>query len=132
MKKSKINPIQRRKIKFIRRVKYNNSSCTCNQGHLHDSRGEASYCNDLELLKKAGEIKGYENQVTFDLVVNGKTICEHRVDFLVTTNSGKKEVNEFKGFATDVWNLKRKLFEAVYPDIKYIVVREKKGGKNGI
>jgi len=109
--------------RFIKRNKYNAKSCKCNQGHLHDSRGEAGYCNQLALLKKAGEILDYSIQRTFHLEVNGKTVCQHRVDFWVEGPGGNFEVHEFKGFATREWNLKRKLFEALYPDIPYYVVK---------
>ncbi|MFA5659607.1 MAG: DUF1064 domain-containing protein [Oscillospiraceae bacterium] len=109
---------------FRSNKKYGNKSCSCNQGHLHDSHGEAGYCNELALMQKAGEIKGYEIQRTFDLNVNGKKVCGHRVDFLVTNKEGKEEVHEFKGFATAEWNIKRKLFEAIYPEIEYIVIRK--------
>ena len=70
-------------------------------------------------MLKAREIKSYKTQVTYDLVVNGKRITGHRVDFEVENNNGSIEVHEFKGFATDVWVLKRKLFIALYPDIPY-------------
>ena len=56
-------------------------------------------------------------------MVNGIRITTHKVDFLVMTKKGKLEVNETKGFPTPEWNLKRKLFEALYPDIPYIVVK---------
>jgi hypothetical protein len=102
--------------------KYKNKSCTCHAGHNHDSRFEARYCDQLGLLVMAKEIKGYETQKTFDLKVNGKKICGHRVDFLVETNDDKQEVHECKGFATAEWKIKHKLFEANYPEIKYIVV----------
>ena len=107
-----------------KRLKYNNQTCICRQNHRHDSIAEGRYCDQLELLKKAGDIKDSELQVTFDLKVNGYKICGHRVDFLVTTNYGEKEVHEWKGFSTQIWNLKRKLFEAIYPDIKYITIRK--------
>ena len=97
-------------------------SCTCHQGHLHDSRFEAGYCDDLHLLQRAGEIKGIKNQVTYDLKVNGRQICTHRVDFVVTNNAGIEEVHECKGFGTEVWRIKKKLFEACYPEINYIVI----------
>ena len=35
--------------------KYRNKKTICNQGHKHDSKKEALYCNDLELLKRAFE-----------------------------------------------------------------------------
>ena len=102
--------------------KYNNTKCECLSEHKHDSRAEAGYCDQLRLLKKAKEIKSYETQVSFPMTVNGKTICTHRVDFVVTLPNGKKEAHEVKGFATDVWNLKRKLFEAIY-EMPYIVIK---------
>ena len=90
---------------------------------MHDSRAEAGYCNQLNVLEKSGEIKSYEIQKTFRLDVNGKHICNHRVDFLVTNKNGEVMVEEFKGFGTEVWRIKKKLFEACYPGIEYIVVR---------
>lgn len=109
--------------KFLNRSKYHNITCKCWADHIHDSRAEAAYCDQLNALKRAGKIKSYEIQKTFPLVVNGKTICTHRVDFVVTGNDGRIRVEEFKGFATRVWAIKKKLFEAVYPDIEYIVVK---------
>jgi len=114
------------RIQYFKRNKYSNKRCRCNQDHFHDSIGEAAYCNLLGILKKGGQIKDYETQKTFDLKVNGTTICRHRVDFLVTNNNGNVEVREYKGgriTETAVWNIKRKLFEACYPDIPYIVIR---------
>lgn len=117
-----IYPIKKRKIRFS---KYHSATCRCNQGHIHDSRGEAGYCNQLTLLVKAKEIQGYEIQKTYDLRVNGKLICRHRVDFVVTKLDGNCEIHEYKGFATQVWNIKRKLFEACYLSIPYLVVRHR-------
>jgi len=71
---------------------------------------------------KAGEIKEIEQQKSFTFVVNGKTICRHIPDFLVTENDGSKAVHEYKGFADKVWPIKKKLFEALYPEIPYIVI----------
>lgn len=109
--------------KILKLNKYSNESSTCRRKHLHDSIGEARYCDQLDLLVKAKEIKEFKIQVDYPLVVNKITVCVHRVDFEVTTIKNKTEINEFKGFATQVWNLKRKLFKACYPGIPYIVVR---------
>ena len=108
--------------KFFQYNKYKNKSCTCNVGHIHDSRGEARYCDELQLLKKAKEISDFEIQKTFSLKAYDKHITNHRVDFVIIKNDGSQEVHEFKGFATDVWKLKQKLFEANFPEIPYIVV----------
>jgi hypothetical protein len=99
----------------------NYASATCLKGHRHDSVGEAAYCNQLQLLLKAGEIIDIEYQKTFDLCIDGKKICGHRVDFLVTMPDGSKCVHEYKGFATQLWALKKKMFEACYPEIEYKV-----------
>ena len=107
----------------FRPSKYKNKSCFCGQGHIHDSIGEAGYCNQLALLVKTKEIKSYKIQQTYRFKVKGKHITTHRVDFVVTTKEGKIEVHEAKGFATEVWRIKWKLFEALYPKIPYIVVR---------
>ena len=114
------------RMQYFKRNKYRNRSSRCNSGHLHASMGEAAYCNLLALLKKGGQIKDYETQKSFDLKVNGKTICRHIPDFLVTNNDGTQEVREYKGgriTETAVWNIKRKLFCACYEDIPYIVIR---------
>jgi len=117
------------RTKYAKPKKSNNTSCCCLNNHWHDSIGEADYCNQLSLLVKAKEIKEYKSQETFPLKVNGKTVCSHRVDFLVTNNYGEQEVHEYKGgriTETAVWNIKRKLFEVLYPEIEYIVVRATK------
>jgi len=102
--------------------KYNNKKSTCGL-HYHDSKGEAGYCRQLQILKKAGKIQDFETQKTFDFYVNGKKICSHRVDFLVTTNEGKIEAHEYKGYEQNTWIIKKKLFEALYPEIDYIVIK---------
>jgi len=111
---------KRAKIKAKKKSKYRSISCRCDIGHRHDSRGEAAFCNKLHAIIQKGEIK---TQKTFRMIVNGKTITSHRVDFFVTYSDGREEVYEFKGFETKEWKIKHKLFEALYPEIPYIVVR---------
>lgn len=107
----------------IRQMKYGNKTTHCRQNHSpHQSGLEAAYCNELALLKKGKVIKGFQTQARYDLHVKGKKICEHYVDFLVTNKDGHLEVHETKGFATAAWNLKRKLFEALHPEIPYHVI----------
>lgn len=86
---------------------------TAKQGK-NDSKFEASKARDLELLVKAKEIKSFEEQVKISLQVNGFHICNYYIDFVVTHNDGDIEYIETKGYATDVWKLKWKLFEALY------------------
>ena len=114
---------------FIRvrkkKMKYPNKWTTCRQGHRHQSKYEARYCNDLALLIKAREIAYYDTQVRFEIEVHKKHICWYVADFLITAKDGSSEVHETKGHWTKDAKLKRKLFEACYPHIKYIVIKQK-------
>jgi len=115
-----------------RRGKYNARSCEAD-GHRFDSMKERDYYLILKDDKRLGRILSFERQVSFDLFAledvknpdgwGDVRVCSHIVDFLVTLPNGDIEVREVKGFATAVWDLKRKLFEANYPDIPYKVVR---------
>jgi len=99
------------------------------QGRYYDSKLEAGVAQEIELLKKAGEVIKIEPQKTFPLYAkNGARICNHRVDFLLTFKDGHQEVWEAKGMATEIWRLKRLLFEDNYPEIIYWVItaRERK------
>ena len=119
-----------KRIGFFNRTKsghkYNASSCTCSLGHHHDSRLEARHCWLLDLMSRDPN-KGIEEvrrQVTFPLEVAGKRICGHRVDFVLVHKDGRKVVVESKGFETPEWNIKHKLFLALYPEIEYQVWRK--------
>ena len=90
----------------------------------NDSKFEAGKAQELELLKKAGKIKDFNEQVKIPLVVNGLIICNYYIDFLVEHLDGTLEYVETKGYATEVWKLKWKLFEALFsqdPNVKLTV-----------
>jgi Protein of unknown function (DUF1064) len=98
-------------------------------GRKYDSKLEAGVAQEIELLSKAGEVVKVEPQKTFPLYAkNGARICNHRVDFLLTFKDGHQEVWEAKGMATEIWRLKRLMFEDNYPLITYWVItaRERK------
>lgn len=107
----------------IRRHKYKAVSSKCVNGHYHPSKLEAGYCNQLTMLKKNGDIKDFEGQKRFDFIVNDQKICSHLVDFYVQDVTGEWSVHECKGYEHPVWNIKRKLFEALFPEIEYIVIK---------
>jgi len=93
---------------------------------MHDSKGEAGYCNDLALRVIAGDLAEYVIQKRFELHgKNSKKVCNHYVDFLLTDFDGKQEVHEYKGVKTALWKLKKALFEHEYPNIPYIVIYHK-------
>ena len=110
-----------------RKNKLNNQRHTCRQGHIHQSKLEAGHCDKIELMLKAGEFAKVETQVSFPLYAKtdfyggggSEKVCAHIVDKLVTYKDGRQEVIETKGFSTDLWALKKKIFEANYPNIKY-------------
>jgi len=112
------------------RVK-NYTSCRCLQGHIHHSKGEAGHCNELEIRRKSGEFQEFVTQKRFDLAINGKKITSHIPDFLITNHDGTQFVEEFKGFETGEWVIKRKLFEALFPEIPYIVIKPKRMFQRG-
>jgi hypothetical protein len=91
-------------------------------GVLYASKAEARYAAHLDLMLAAKEIKGWERQVKWPLVVNGVRICGFVPDFKVHKKGGGYKLVEVKGFVTAVWKLKRRLFEALHPDVEYVVV----------
>jgi hypothetical protein len=108
---------------------YNNYYKTKKQGG-YDSKFEAGKARELELLVKAKEIKGFKEQETIDLIVNGFRVCTYKIDFVIEHNDGSLEYLETKGYATDVWRLKWKLFEALYSDKPGVKLTVEYQGKN--
>ena len=75
---------------------------------------------------RAGELTEVRRQVRIALDVNDHHICNYVIDFVVKHKDGTEEYIEVKGFETDVWRMKWKLFEALYsgkPGVKLTVVR---------
>lgn len=110
---------------YFERTSWSNAKKQQFNGHIYDSRFEASYAEELELRKKAGDIKGYDQQVVLDLIVNNYVVCTYKIDFIVYHTDGITEYVETKGYATPAWRLKWKLFEALYsdlPDTKLTIV----------
>src|SRR5688572_33102305 len=109
--------------------KFHNKKTTYNGGKF-DSKGEASYAQELDRRIKAGEIKSYERQAKIELKVNGILICNYYADFVVTDKHGAKEIHEYKGFLTKDFQLKWKLLQAVkdelFPEgIELVMIKHK-------
>ncbi len=100
--------------------KYKNKPKEYN-GRLYHSVQEAGDALWLDVLKSQGKIKEIKSQHRIRLDVNGKHICDHIVDFLITLSDGRQKFVETKGLATPPWTLKWKLTEALYPDTPYLV-----------
>ena len=107
--------------------KYNNKIITVNNIKF-SSKGEANrYCN-LMLLVRGKVIKDLELQPKFLLQPsfrkNGKThrAINYIADFRYIEND-KEVIEDFKGMETEVFKIKRKLFEYNYPDLELRIVR---------
>lgn len=94
----------------MRLNKYN-ARKTLYRGVTYDSAREAKYAFELDMRKRAGQIDGWERQVPIKLYAHGKLICTYKIDFIVYRN-GTTEYVEVKGYETDVWKLKWKIFSA--------------------
>lgn len=102
---------------FVKRgSKYNNTPKMYG-GNKYDSKKEAGYAAELDLRKKAKDIKDWERQVKIELRVNDYLITKYYMDFKIIHNDDSIEWIEIKGFETEVWRLKRKLFEALIDEI---------------
>lgn len=91
------------------------------KGIKFDSIKEMKHYQLLEYLQKIGEIKELKLQVPYELIpkykINNKTIrkCVYVADFVYfDTKDNKVHVIDTKGFRTDTYKLKKKLFEYKY------------------
>lgn len=111
-----------------KKKKYNNK-ITWVDGINFDSKREAEYYQELLLLKKAGEIKEIELQPKFTLLKSfkkdGKThrAITYIADFKVTYKDNRIEIIDVKGVETEVFKIKRKLFEHSYPQLSLKIVK---------
>lgn len=104
--------------------KYYNQKTKLN-GIKFDSKKEAKRYSELILLKKAKLIKDLELQKVFELqskYINkeGKHIraITYIADFFYYDIEKQKYiVEDTKGFKTEVYKIKKKLFEYKYPDL---------------
>lgn len=87
---------------------------------LFDSKKEANYYTLLKMLEKANKISDLELQKKFILQghfkLNGKTIraITYIADFVFKDDKGNLHVIDTKGYRTDVYKIKKKLFEKKY------------------
>jgi hypothetical protein len=90
-------------------------------GRMFHSRLEANYARELDLrrhLPRAEErVIQWDGQVSIPLRVNGVLVCRYVADFRVYFADGRVELHEVKGFETETWRLKEKLFRALHPDL---------------
>lgn len=88
------------------------------------SKAEARRYCELKLLVQAGEIRNLELQPAFPIVIEGVRVTTYIADFAYF-GGGKRVIEDVKGFKTDVYALKKKLVEAMYPGVKIIEITSK-------
>lgn len=92
-------------------------------GITFSSKKEANFYQLLKIKERAGEVIKIDLQPVFLLQPafkkKGKSYrkIEYVADFLVTYSDGRVEIIDCKGFKTDVYKIKQKMFEYVFPDL---------------
>lgn len=109
-------------------MKYHNVRVMVN-GIKFDSKKEARRYKELMLLKRAKVIDNLELQKPFILQEsfkkNGKTYrsITYKADFYYYDNEKKKWiVEDTKGMRTEVYKIKKKLFEYKYPELEILEI----------
>ena len=103
-------------------MKYHNQKTTID-GIVFASKKEAKRYTVLRSLQEGGYIRGLELQVPFELIPkqSGERAVKYIADF--TYYDIEKQVaivEDVKGYKTDVYKLKRKLFKYRYPEYTFI------------
>ena len=86
----------------------------CRQNHLHDSKKEATRCQELNVLQSGGVIHRLKSQVPFVLLKPFKCAGEkvrgviYIADFTYIDDEGNKVIEDVKGKLTEVYKLKKK------------------------
>lgn len=110
--------------------KYGNKKVRTNSGEILDSELEhARYC-ELKILERAKEIKDLRRQVSFELQPsyrkNNKIIraIYYKADFVYFDKNGKMIVEDTKGYKTEEYKIKKKIFEYKYPELEIKEIRK--------
>ena len=91
-------------------------------GYVFDSKLEAARYKFLRELETAGAVSDIEVHPPFPCFVEGKKICLYKADFRYKNAQGEEVVEDTKGIQTDVFKLKKKLVEALYPWLEIQVI----------
>ena len=104
----------------VKQNKYKNKKVEYH-GIKFDSNKEMAYYIKLEILEQKGKIKDLELQKVYELQpsfkINGKTYQKitYKADFsYISVEDNKLHVIDVKGFKTEVYKLKKKMFAYKY------------------
>ena len=89
-------------------------------GEKFDSKAEKERYLELLMLQKAGRLRNLQRQVKYELLpaAYGEQAVTYKADFVYETG-GKTIVEDYKGFQTAAYKIKRKLFKQRYPDLVF-------------
>lgn len=101
-------------------------------GVTFDSKYEAKKSAELELLQKAGKIKELERQKRFilqDGFINNKKERVRPISYIADffyydVKLKQYVVMDAKGVETEVFRIKKKLFEKRYPEYLFVVAKK--------
>lgn len=106
--------------------KFSNERRMSRDGRSFHSQSEAGRYEELKLLERAGQIKDLKCQVSVKL---SKAKIELIVDYKYFDIKLNEEVfEEFKGFETPEWRIKRRLWKSYGPGLLRVMRRT--GGDN--
>lgn len=86
------------------------------------SKSQAYRACELAKQAERGLISDLQEEVYFDLKVNGILITRYRADFVYKDKHGKQIVEDVKGFVSPIFQIKQKLMKACW-DIDILVTR---------
>ena len=92
-------------------------------GFRFDSQKEGNRYLILKRMEQEGKIKDLQRQVSFEVVPKskGERAVKYIADFVYYDIEKQMHVVEdVKGFKTDVYKLKRKIFKYRYPEYTFI------------
>lgn len=105
-------------------LKYRNQPVVVD-GIRFASKAEARRYGELKLLERAGKIARLQCQPQFPIKINGALICTYVGDFAYYRISNDiNVVEDVKGVETPVFRIKRKLVEAMFPNIVIDVIKK--------
>jgi hypothetical protein len=93
--------------------KYKNKKTIVDNIKFDSAKEARRYCS-LKVLQQTGIITKLELQPRFDIYVEGKYCGFYKADFSYFRNK-ERVIEDVKGVRTPVFNLKKKLVEALYP-----------------
>jgi hypothetical protein len=109
--------------------KYRAVKMQCGEGHTHDSKREATRCNELHALQAVGLISNLTVHPQYWFVINDKQLKHpngrrvgYKSDFEYIEN-GVSITEDVKGVIVRDWPLRRAVFIALFP---HLYLRETK------